>query len=165
MASVGSAREQALPSAEGITAGLIGAGSIAIWFLLVDVVRGRPLFTPSLLGTALFRGPSSIGSPESVSISAAMVLLFTVAHGVVFIGIGLLAALLVRLAEKNANYGFGIVLLLVFALSGFIFVSMVFASELLHALSWPAVLAGNLLAVVAMAMYFKRRHPGFTMRP
>ena len=38
---------------EGILAGLIGATSVAIWFLVIDVIGGRPLHTPSVLGEAL----------------------------------------------------------------------------------------------------------------
>jgi hypothetical protein len=43
-----------------------------------------------------------------------MVVLFTLAHGLIFVAIGQIAARLVRLAEKNANYGFGIILFLPF---------------------------------------------------
>jgi hypothetical protein len=153
------------PFADGTIAGLIGAATIALWFLVVDTLRGRPLYTPSLLGTALFGGRDALASAESHPISPLMVLLFTLAHGLIFIVIGQIAARLVRLAEKNANYGFGIILFLVFFLSGFFFVSIVFEAELLRALTWPAVLAGNLLAVAAMAIYFARRHPGFRMLP
>src|SRR3990170_227162 len=49
---------------EGIIAGLIGAATIAIWFLILDVLDGRPLHTPTVLGTALFRQsavPSTVG--------------------------------------------------------------------------------------------------------
>ena len=35
-----------------------GAATIAIWFAVLDVVSGRPLYTPTVLGTALFRDPS-----------------------------------------------------------------------------------------------------------
>jgi hypothetical protein len=150
---------------EGTVAGLVGAATIALWFLVVDTIRGHPLYTPSLLGTALFRRGEALASPEIHAISPVMVLLFTLAHGLIFVLIGQIAARLVRLAEKNANYGFGIILFLVFFLSGFFFVSMVFAAELLRALTWPAVLAGNLLAVAAMALYFARRHPAFRMLP
>jgi hypothetical protein len=150
---------------EALVAGLIGAATIAIWFLILDILRGRPLYTPTLLGTALFRKGAGLTSPESLPISPGMVLLFTLAHGLAFVAIGCAAAWLIRLAEKNANYGFGIILLLVVFLSGFFFVSMLFAAELLQALSWPAVLAGNLLAVTAMAFYLGRRHPGFKMLP
>ncbi len=153
------------PKADGTIAGLIGAATIALWFLIVDTLRGRPLYTPSLLGTALFRGRDALASPETHRISPLMVLLFTLTHCLIFVVIGQIAGRLVRLAEKNANYGFGIILFLVFFLSGFFFVSMVFEAELLRALTWPAVLAGNLLAVAAMAVYFARRHPGFRMLP
>jgi hypothetical protein len=153
------------PSEDGTIAGLIGAATIALWFLIVDALHGRPLYTPSLLGMALFRSRDALASAETHRISPLMVLLFTLAHGLIFVVIGQIAARLVRLAEKNANYGFGIVLFLVFFLSGFFFVSMVFEAELLRALTWPAVLAGNLLAVAAMAIYFARRHPGFRMLP
>jgi hypothetical protein len=151
--------------AEGTVAGLIGAATIALWFLVVDTLRGRPLYTPSLLGTAIFRGRDVLALPETHAISPLMVLLFTLVHGLIFVVIGQIAARLVRLAERNANYGFGVILFLVFFLSGFFFVSIVFEAELLRALTWPAVLAGNLLAVTAMAIYLARRHPGVRMLP
>jgi uncharacterized membrane protein YhhN len=94
-----------------------------------------------------------------------MVLLFTFVHGGVFLALGVVACGLIRLAEKNANYGFGLILFFVFLLCGFLFVAMLFAEEILRALAWPAILAGNLLAVVAMALYFKRRHPDVRMLP
>jgi hypothetical protein len=150
---------------DGTVAGLIGAATIALWFLVVDSFRGHPLYTPSLLGTALFRGRDALASPEAHAISPLMVVLFTLVHGLVFVVIGQIAARLVRLAEKNANYGFGVILFLVFFLSGFFFVSIVFEAQLLRALTWPAVLAGNLLAVTAMGIYLARRHPGFRMLP
>ena len=159
------AAEPTLLLMEGTIAGLIGAATIALWFLVVDALRGRPLYTPALLGTALFRGRDAIGSPETHNVDPTMVLLFTLTHGLIFVSIGQLAARLVRLAERNVNYGFGVILFIVFFLSGFVFVSMVFAAEILQALTWPAVLAGNLLAVAAMTVYFARRHPGFRMLP
>ncbi len=38
---------------DGVVAGLIGAATIAIWFLVVDTINGRPLYTPTVLGTAI----------------------------------------------------------------------------------------------------------------
>ena len=151
--------------AEGVTAGLIGGATIAVWFLILDLLRRHPLYTPTLLGTAIFRPGGGVLPPEKLTVSPAMVLLFTLLHGLIFVGIGQIAALLVRLAERNANYGFGIILFLVVFLSGFFFVSTVFAADLLQALSWLAVLVGNTLAVGAMGLYFKRRHPNFKMLP
>ena len=41
---------------DGLVAGLIGAGGVAIWFLVIDAISGRPFFTPSVLGSAMFFG-------------------------------------------------------------------------------------------------------------
>src|SRR5205823_1851736 len=40
---------------EGFIAGLIGAGAVALWFLIVDIIAGRPFFTPAMLGSAAAR--------------------------------------------------------------------------------------------------------------
>jgi hypothetical protein len=149
---------------EATAAGAIGAATIAVWFLALDVLQGRPLYTPTVLGTALVRGPG-LSSPETLPVSLGMVLLFTFVHVVVFIALGVLAGGLIRLAEKNANYGFGLILFFVFLLCGFLFVAMLFAEDVLRALAWPAILVGNLLALVAMALYFKPRHPNLRMLP
>src|SRR5438094_265370 len=41
---------------EGIIAGLIGAAVVAVWFLILDVARGRPFLTPTILRAAVFFG-------------------------------------------------------------------------------------------------------------
>ena len=42
------------PTREGTIAGIIGASSVALWFLMVDSIAGRPFFTPAILGASLF---------------------------------------------------------------------------------------------------------------
>ena len=42
---------------EGFVAGLAGAGAVAVWFFLVDLIGGNPFYTPSMLGSAVFSGP------------------------------------------------------------------------------------------------------------
>ena len=163
--SPGSAAPRVRLTAEGITAGIIGGATIAFWFLILDSLHGHPLFTPTLLGTAIFRPAMAAAPPGALTVSVPMVLLFTALHGLIFVVIGEIAALLVRLAEKNANYTFGIVLFLVILLSGFLFATMVFAADVLDVLSWQAVFVGNVLAVAAMGLYFRRRHPNVKMLP
>jgi hypothetical protein len=151
---------------EGIVAGVIGAATIAIWFLILDTVNGRPLYTPTVLGTALFRRGEGLASPESLPISFEMVfLLYTWVHGLVFAVIGGVASRLLQLAERNPNLGFGILLLFVVFEFGFLSVATLVEGRILQALAWQAILVGNLLAVAAMAGYFWRRHPNLKIRP
>ncbi len=61
---------------EGIVAGLLGATAVAVWFLVVDTIAGRPFLTPAMLGaslTTLFGGTGT-GS------TAAYVLGYTAFH-------------------------------------------------------------------------------------
>lgn len=151
---------------DGIVAGAIGAGTIAIWFLILDTVAGRPLYTPTLLGTALFRPNDLAGLLKAgTALSFDMVLTYTWVHGLVFCVLGGIASWLLTLAEKNPNLGFGVLLLFVVFEFGFLVVTMLFAAPILGALTWPAILVGNLLAAGAMAGYFWRRHPNLTIWP
>src|SRR5207249_9423879 len=61
---------------EGMIAGVIGAATVAVWFLLLDTAAGHPLYTPTVLGTAIFRR-GALGSPETLSVSLEMVGMFT----------------------------------------------------------------------------------------
>jgi hypothetical protein len=161
------ARESAMSSVygEGIVAGLLGAATVALWFLIVDFVNGRPLYTPTVLGTALFRGGAGLDNPETLPVSYEMVGLFTWVHALVFAAIGGIAARLLMFAEQTANVGFGIVLLLVVLEFGFVAVTTTLAEQVLTSLAWPAVLVGNLLAAAVMAGYFWRRHPNLRIEP
>ena len=151
--------------AEGILAGLVGAGAIALWFLILDTLRGRPFYTPTLLGSVLFGGGAGLSAPAQLPASLDLVLSFTWVHVLAFLLIGVAAARLLALAERDPDFGFGVVLLFVVFEFGFVVVSLVFAEPILHALAWQAVLVGNLIAAAAMAAVFRLRHPRLTIRP
>ncbi|MGH8069924.1 MAG: hypothetical protein ACRERE_32715, partial [Candidatus Entotheonellia bacterium] len=68
---------------EGFVAGLIGAATIMAWFLILDAIQGRPLYTPTVLGTALFRGGEGLTAPQSLAASFEIALWFTWVHGLV----------------------------------------------------------------------------------
>src|SRR5215471_14049528 len=74
---------------QGLIAGFLGAAAIAVWFFAVDLVNGRPFFTPSILGTALFQGQAAVAAPEHVPVSFEMVIVFTWIHVLVFVVLGL----------------------------------------------------------------------------
>jgi hypothetical protein len=149
---------------EGLIAGLVGAATVALCFLIVDSIGGRPLYTPTVLGTALFRRGAPIPLTEVLP-DLEMVLMFTWVHGLLFVAIGGIVARLLALAERQPNLGFGILMLFVFFEFGFIVAAMVFAEPILRALAWPAVLVANMLAAVTMGGYFWVRHPNLRVQP
>jgi len=150
---------------EGIVAGIIGAVTVALWFLVVDVVHGRPLYTPTVLGTALFGRGAVLGPLDTLPVSLDMVLMFTWVHGMAFAALGGIAALLLGMAEEHPSVGFGVLLLFVVLEFGFTVTAMVFAAPVLKLLTWPAVLVANLLAAAAMGAYFWLRHPKMRVSP
>src|SRR3989442_5026680 len=89
---------------EGLVAGLVGAATIAIWFLILDSLSGRPLYTPTVLGTALFRRGGTTPLSEILP-NLEMVLMFTSVHRLVFVAIGGILARLPAVAEPEPRVG------------------------------------------------------------
>ncbi len=150
---------------EGFAAGTVGALTVAVWFLILDLIQGHPLFTPTLLGTALFKGMGVLTTLESGVVSFEMVIGFTFVHWLVFAIVGCLASRLLGLAERDPNLGFGILLLFIIFEFGFLAVTTVFAKPILQELAWVTILLGNLLAALGMGWYFWRRHPHMAINP
>jgi hypothetical protein len=150
---------------QGIVAGALGAATIAAWFFLLDLIDGQPFFTPSVLGTAIFRGLSAVEPAVEVPVDFEMVFVFTWVHLLVFLGVGVAASLLLDVAERQRNVGFGILLLFVVFQFGFVVLCAVFAEPVLETLAVWRVLLGNILAAGVMAVYFWRKHPGLVIEP
>jgi hypothetical protein len=141
---------------EGMVAGLIGAGTVALWFLIVDMGRGQPFFTPGALGSALFLGSTE---PSSVIVSIATVLGYTVLHVGVFFATGFIAAAIAGYAEDTPPLIIGAVMLFIAFEALFMGLMALRAEFLLSTLAWWAVVVGNILATVAMGSYLWSRHP------
>jgi hypothetical protein len=157
-------RDSARLYQEGMIAGILGAATVALWFLLLDSAAGRPLYTPTVLGAAIFRR-GDLASPETLSVSLEMVGMFTWVHTLVFVALGGVASWLLGKAEDHPSWGFGLLLLFVVFEFGFIAVALAFAAPVLRLVPWPSVLAANLLAAAAMCAYFWRRHPRLVVAP
>jgi len=141
---------------EGLAAGLIGAVAVMGWFLLLDVVQGRLLFTPGSLGSALFFGAR--GTAE-VSITATTVLGYTGVHVAAFLAVGLLASALVEAAGQQPPLLFGLALFFVTLEAMFLGLIVIMAAWLLDAFrSWTIVVA-NLIAAAVMGGYLLWRRP------
>ncbi len=141
---------------EGVIAGLIGAVVVAVWFLIIDLAQGRPFFTPAAIGSAVIGGARAA---SDVDVSALTVLTYTILHFVAFIATGLVAAAVLRAAERTSNVVLIGGVLLFFVFEAFsIGLLAILASWLFEALSWWSIAGANLIAALAMGVYLARRH-------
>jgi len=147
---------------EGIIAGILAAAAVAVWFLIVDSLAGRPFYTPAVLGTALFGRGAGL---EHVTVSLDTVAMFTWVHGLAFAALGGIAARLLAVAERNPGLGFGIVLFFVIFQCGFTTAMAFVAPAVFSVLGWASIFVANLLAAATMVIYFRLRHPNITVRP
>lgn len=147
---------------DGVLTGVIGATIVAVWFLVLDGVRGLPFWTPSLIGSVLFLGKPL--AEATATVNPVVVFAYTGLHGMLFLAAGTAIAWMISVVERNPQ--FGIVLLLIFLL----FQSVLFGFEVtlvpsvVGALGAWAVAVANLLAAVGMFWFLLRRRPGLLAR-
>ena len=140
---------------EGVIAGLIGAVSIAVWFFAIDLIAGRPFFTPATLGRGLVAVLGAVPTGERVP----HILVYTVFHFAAFMIVGLFAAFVVYLARSEPSVLLGFVVLFVaFEVGFYALVGLLSQATPLGSFAWYQVLIGNLIAASAMGVYFWRQH-------
>lgn len=142
---------------EGAVAGLLGAGAVAGWFLIVDLMQGRPFGTPSLLGEVVLLGNAS---PDPAVIHWGAVAGYTVVHLAVFVLFGIVVAKLVDLAEREGVFRFALLMLFVVFEVFFYGLVQVGLAATRGLFPFWSVLAANTLAALVMGGWFYRRHPG-----
>jgi hypothetical protein len=138
-----------------VIAGLIGAAVVALWFLVFDVARGKPLLTPALLGAALFHG---VNTPIGLEPTVGTVLGYTIIHGLAFVAFGIIAAAVLAASEREPSLVIAVVILFACFETFFLGVVSVLGASVMGALVWWAILIGNFLAAVAMLWYFLLGH-------
>src|SRR6185295_4764412 len=144
------------PTREGTVAGIIGAFSVALWFLMVDSIAGRPFFTPAILGASLF---DLLGGGFGGRGLATHVAAYTVIHFGAFITIGVVAAYLMNVLDRRPSLLVGFAaLFFVFEVCVFAVVGLLSQSPLFGTIAWYQLGAANLLAAFAMGRYLWRAH-------
>ncbi|HXG16664.1 MAG TPA: hypothetical protein VNK50_10465 [Calidithermus sp.] len=136
-------------------AGLLGALVVALWFLVTDTLAGRPLETPAVLGHALFHG---LRAPLTGGPSAALVLGYTVVHGLAFVAFGIVAAAVIAASEREPALVIAVVILFACFETFFLGVVGVLGTAVKDALAWWKILLANFLAAAVMLWYFLLRH-------
>src|SRR5271154_694986 len=145
---------------EGITAGLIGGIVVAIWFMGYDFASGNPFHTPAILGAMVFRSEVT----EGIKATLPLVLGYSILHFFAFVTFGLALAILLAASEWEPFMVLGALLLLaVFEVFFVGFVSLIDQSAL-EVLGWWKIVAGNILALIAIGTYFIRSHRGLGIK-
>jgi hypothetical protein len=140
---------------EGVVAGFVGATSVALWFLIVDSVAGHALYTPTLLGSALF----SIFGPVGGDSVTAQVMGYTIFHYAAFTLAGIIGVIVVHRAEQEPSVLVVFMLLFIIFELGFYGIAAILAETQMGRLAWYQVAAGNVVAALVMGLYLWRRHP------
>ena len=145
---------------DGALVGLVGAATVALWFLVYDAATGTPFQTPALLGAALFHGLRDAGD---LVIRPRLVAAYTALHVGVFIAFGISVAGLFALADRDRRVLFGVFMLFccfeVFAVA----LGPVIREILGHAVpAWPFLVANALATVTMLGVMF--RHSGRSAR-
>ena len=136
---------------ESFYSGAIGGSVVALFFLAVDALDGEPLFTPSLMGLALFEGADA-GAVTGVRLD--MVAWYSLVHFAVFGLLGTGMTLLVYEVGLHSRHPL-LVLLLLFGVfeAGFVVTSAVVMPGVMARLGALPVAAANLLAAGSMGAY------------
>lgn len=150
-------RSTAAIVSEGVLAGVIAASAVAVVFLIVDVASSAAFRTPRLLGGMLLQlfGASAEASADVPTALA----LYTLFHFVAFIIAGIIAASIVQVTMKQP------VAILLFVILFFAF-EVAFTgfvafldTQSINGITPVQVAIGNIVASVAMGLFFRARHP------
>jgi hypothetical protein len=136
---------------ESFYSGAIGGSVVALFFLAVDAWQGRPLFTPSLMGSVLFTGDSAASLSD---VRLDMVAYYSVVHFAVFGAIGTGLTLLVHQVEVRSRQPWLGLLGLFAALElGFFAAAALLMPGIVVQLGVVPIGAANLLAAGSMGLF------------
>jgi len=138
--------------ADGLLAGAIAAGVFALYFLVVDVLGAEALATPSLVGAVLLDGASP---SAAVPVSLGLVGAFSLVHAAAFGAFGVATSALTSRLRTLPDLPL-LALGCFFGLEGgFLAATALVAPGLGTAIGHGAVVGGNALAAVAIALYLR----------
>jgi hypothetical protein len=142
---------------EGFIAGVIGAATVAGWFLITDLIQGRPLSTPSVLGQVILYGMTT---PTVTPVQTGPLLAYSLLHLGAFVLFGILITEFIHLAMTSSLARFALMMLAVVFELFFLFMIYAVFNATSFLFPWWSVLAANTLSLVSMGYYLKRNHPG-----
>ena len=141
---------------ESLYAGVLGGSAVALFYLVVDLVNGQPLFTPSMIGQVLFQG---VSAPDVTEVKLGAVAAFSVVHILAFTGLGGALSFVVHEVELHSRHPI-VVLLVLFAIieAAFFMVVPFLFPGVTAPLAMLRIGGANLLAAGTMALFFVLSH-------
>ena len=143
---------------DGVAAGLIGASAVALWFLVVDAALREPLFTPSLVASALL-----LGTPASADhqVDLSMVAAFTAMHSLAFIVFGVVLSWLVDQFSRTPDLPLIAIGIFLALEGGFVAATKLVVPDVAEVIGHGFIVAGNVFAAIGMGLYLRdwQRHP------
>lgn len=155
---------------EAVAVGLLAAGSVALFYAVLDQLAARgALYTVNLLGLALFRGvrdPAILQLP--IPLDQGAILAYSALHVGLALAIGFIVTGLIARAERHPEQGQLMLGLIAAGFFATVFAIALLTVPLSHLLPRWSIVVANACAVVVVAAYLLRRHPGLAgrlMRP
>ncbi len=141
---------------ESLYAGVLGGSAVALFFLISDLFDGQPFFTPSLIGSVMFQG---VSAADVATVHLDAVVYFTIVHIAGFAVLGGAISFLVHEIELHSRHPL-VLLLVLFAVieAAFFIVAPLAMPGVIVRLGMARVVTANLLAAVAMALFFVLSH-------
>lgn len=141
-------------SHEVLRAGVLGAAVVWLWILLIGALNGAPLRLATLIGDGLAHIVRVQSTPEWVA-----VVVFSVFHFVVWLGIAELITVVLRVAVRTPAVLLLAAVVTILVLLALVGITMIFASDGLGGgFAWPAIYVGSILGLTATAWYILRWH-------
>jgi len=135
--------------ADGVVGGVLAGLVVAVWFLVVDSLAGRPFHTPAALASALTR--QAVGPPTFRLVAA-----YSVVHFGVFAVLGVAMAGTIAALRTPPRLLFGVLFGLVAQELAFYAGLLLSDASRLAVVPWPHVVAANVLSGFVLMGYLHR---------
>ena len=138
---------------DGFYAGATGAAVVALFFLAADAIQRDPFYTPSLVGSVLFKGAAP--GPE-VRVDLAMVALFSIVHAGAFVVFGTVYDWVLSRLRETPDLPLIAISCFVLLELGIVATASVLAPGLAEEIGYGYIGAANALAAIGMAVWLKQ---------
>jgi hypothetical protein len=139
---------------------LLGAAAIAVWFFIVDLIVGHPLYTPQMLGGGLL----NLFGRDPADSAMLQISIYTIFHFFVFILVGVLLTVIIHAGERTPGVFAGFLVMIVVLELGFYGFAGLMENTAMGELAWWQVMVANVIAASLMLWYMWRRHPAMKGR-